>query len=123
MTSYNNPNDPNYTGDRDLRDRDRHDRSNFWPWVIGLLVLLAVGWIVIEAFDTDDGFDDSNAVPAAGEMRDDVGTQQRDNMNREVNPDLRDQTIGTERGGTSPTENQPQSTGANDVGNTGGGAP
>ena len=80
MTMYNNPNDPNRervtetsgtdlrTGD--VRRTDVDDRGgSFWPWVIGLLVLLAVGWIAIEAFDRDDdGIND--AVPAAGTIED-----------------------------------------------------
>lgn len=86
MSTYNNPNDPNRdrasepapTGPQsDVRRTDHDDRgSSIWPWIIGLLVLLAVGWIVIEAFDNDDaGVND--AVPAAGTMDDD-GLRDRD---------------------------------------------
>lgn len=86
MSTYNNPNDPNRdrvteppaTDPRsDVRRTDHDDRGgSFWPWIIGLLVLLAVGWIVIEAFDNDDaGVND--AVPAAGTMDDD-GVRDRD---------------------------------------------
>ena len=79
MTNYDNPNDPNrltpsgaevrrsVVGRDDLTyNRDRP--TSFWPWIVGLLVLLAIGWIVIEAFDQDTGPYDDRAVPAAGEM-------------------------------------------------------
>jgi hypothetical protein len=117
MTSYNNPNDPNYLGDRDVvRDRG----GSFWPWVIGLLVLLAIGWVVIEAFDRDDAATDDGAIPAAGEIRGDSGNRENTTAN---DSSMRDQTIGTDRGGSgmSGGSTPGASTGTNDVGNTSGG--
>lgn len=96
MTS-NNPNDPNrLTPGPDVRRSDvgrddltynRRGNGSFWPWIIGLIALLAIGWIVIEAFDQDTGTYDQ-AVPAAGEMRDEANDAAED-AQRDLNrPDL-----------------------------------
>lgn len=134
MSAYNNPNDPNRdrvtetsgthmrTGDVHRNDLDDRGGS-FWPWVIGLLVLLAVGWIVIEAFDRDDSTGVDDAVPAAGELRDE-GTQMRD----EVLPDdpnrlPRDDTgRGLDTGVTPNNDMAPSGANGNTGADTGAGA-
>lgn len=79
MSNYDNPNDPNRLTPsgpevrrsdvgRDDLTYNRRTTSSFWPWIVGLIVLLAIGWIVIEAFDQDTGPLDDGAVPAAGEV-------------------------------------------------------
>lgn len=87
MTHHDKPNDPDRltpTGSEVRRtDAGRDDLTynsrttgSFWPWIVGLIVLLAIGWIVIEAFDQDTQPYDG-AVPAAGEVdepRRDYGT-------------------------------------------------
>ncbi|GEM_PF-3508303 len=90
MTSYD-PNDPNrLTPGSDVRrsevGRDdltynRRNNGNFWPWIIGLIALLAIGWIVFETFNKDRSPYDE-AVPAAGEMRDDANEAAEDMNSR-----------------------------------------
>lgn len=100
MSNYDNPNDPNRLtpSDPEVRRSDvgrndltynRSTTTSFWPWIVGLLVLLAIGWIVIEAFDQDtDTYD--GAVPAAGEMEEretDIG---RSDTNYDGTPNTSD---------------------------------
>lgn len=33
----------------------KKDKNNsFWPWILGLLLIVAVAWIAVEVFDNDD---------------------------------------------------------------------
>lgn len=32
----------------------KNKNNSFWPWILGLLLIVAVAWIAVEVFDNDD---------------------------------------------------------------------
>jgi hypothetical protein len=33
-------------------------KAPIWPWIIGILILLGLIWLLVEAFDRDDDYED-----------------------------------------------------------------
>lgn len=46
-------------------------KAPIWPWIIGILILLGLIWLLVEAFDRDDDYEDR--IEERGVEQDTVG--------------------------------------------------
>lgn len=56
--------DDDVRSDPNLRKSD----VNPWAWVLGFVLLLALGYAIFEAFDDTDATPERQAIPAAGQI-------------------------------------------------------
>lgn len=51
-----------------IRDRTDYGWGSAWGWVLGIILVIALIWIIWAAFDTEPVYDEG-AIPAAGVER------------------------------------------------------
>ena len=58
-------------------------KAPIWPWIIGILILLGLIWLLLEAFNKDDELEreTEEQIDEAEDAVDDVGSLSKDEQN------------------------------------------